>query len=118
MLTEVELRTLARMIVQEQAENEQWMMAYAKAQSKIAKPEKKLISPQKAADMIGISVWQLYRIKDDENGIPNFSYVKAGKSKSSPLKFNAATLIEEYERFLAKKQKIVRLEPIRKAMAL
>ena len=67
-MTDFELRKLARMIVQEQAENEQWMIAFAKAQSKVKKPANKLVSPAKAAEILGISVWQLYHIKDDEDG--------------------------------------------------
>ncbi len=68
-------------------------------------PKKKLVSAKIAADTLGISVWQLYRIKDDEDGRPRFSYSK-GSSQSSPLKFNAVTLIEEYERFLSTKRQI------------
>lgn len=66
-------------------------------------PKKKLVSAKIAAETLGISVWQLYRIKDDEGGRPRFSYTK-GASQSSPLKFNAVTLIEEYERFLSSKR--------------
>ena len=51
MMTDLELRKLARMIVQEQAENEQWMIAFAKAQSKLQKPVEKLVSPAKAAEI-------------------------------------------------------------------
>lgn len=119
MMTDNELKRLAHLIVIEQAQNEDWMLAFAKAQSKLQKTEKRLISSKKAAEMLGISVWQLYRIKDDEDGRPQFSYTK-GESQSSPIKFNAATLMDEYERFLArKKTKVVQMEisqPIRKVL--
>lgn len=114
-MTDQELQKLARLIVIEQANNEQWMEAFARANAKLQKPEKRLVSAKKAADILGISVWQLYKIKDDEYGRPNFSYTK-GDSQSSPLKFNANTLIEEYERLLAKGKKVITLNPIRAAI--
>lgn len=93
-MTETELRRLAHLIVLEQASSDVWMKAYVKAQSAAKKPEKRLVSARQAAELLGISKWQLYRIKD------RFSYVK-GASGSSPLKFNAVTLQEEYERYLS-----------------
>lgn len=110
MMTDAEMRRLAHYIVMEQASNEQWLAAYAKAQSKLRGPERRLISAKKAADMLGISVWQLYRIKDDEDGRPQFSYTK-GSAKSSPLKFDASRLLDEYERYLAKRNKVVTMNP-------
>ena len=101
-MTDSELRRLAHYIVMEQASNEQWLTAYAKAQSKLREPQRKLISAKEAANMLGISVWRLYRIKDDENGKPQLSYIK-GDSQSSPLKFNSATLIDEYSHIKKKK---------------
>lgn len=115
MMTDAELKRLAHLIVLEQASNEEWMMAFAKAQSKMKKPEKKLISAKKAAEILGISVWQLYRIKDDEDGRPRFSYTK-GSSQSSPLKFNSATLVEEYERYLSTSKKFIPLRPVKTAL--
>lgn len=102
-MTYSEMQTLARLIVQEQARNPEWMAAYIEAQSKQEKSEDKLISAKEAASKLGISVWLLYRIKDDENGNPQFSYRK-GESQSSPLKFNAATLMKEYDAYLAKRR--------------
>ncbi len=114
-MTDSELQRLAHMIVLEQASNEKWMAAFAKACAGLQQSEQKLISAHKAADMLGISVWQLYRIKDDEEGKPRFSYTK-GKSKSSPLKFNAATLLDEFERYLSQnKNKLIRLRPVKVA---
>lgn len=104
MMTDFELRKLAHYIVVEQASNEQWLTAFAKAQAKIKNSEKRLISAKKAANMLGISVHQLRRIKDDEDGKPQFSYTK-GSAKSSPIKFDVSRLIEEYNMFLAKKMK-------------
>ena len=108
-MTDNELRRLAHYIVLEQANNEQWLTAYAKAQSKLRVPEKRLIGAKKAAEMLGISVTLLRRIKDDENGVPQFSYVKGG-SKSSPLKFNAAKLMEEYERYVSRHGNLVSIK--------
>lgn len=102
-MTDNELKRLAHFIVMEQANNEQWLDAYAKAQAKFTKPQTRLVSAKEAASMLGISVWQLYRIKDDENNVPQFSYIK-GESQSSPLKFNSTTIVDEYNRYLAKKK--------------
>ena len=49
MMTDNELKRLAHLIVIEQAQNEDWMLAFAKAQSKLQKTEKRLISSKKAA---------------------------------------------------------------------
>lgn len=68
------------------------------------KRKPKLVSPNKAAEILGISVWQLYRIKDNANGIPRFSYIKTGNSNSSPLKFDASKILEEYELYLSERK--------------
>lgn len=115
MMSDGELRRLARMIVQEQAKSEAWMMAYAKAKAELEKPSKKLVPAKQAAEMIGISVWQLYRIKDDENGCPQFTYVK-GDSQSSPLYFDGDLLVEEYRRFQLRRKvskAMTNMSPIR-----
>lgn len=75
-MTDLELRKLAKMIVQEQAKNSEWKNAFAKAQAQHQKPVETLVSAQKAATILGISVWQLYRIKDDKDGKPQFTYIK------------------------------------------
>ena len=111
-MTDNEMRRLAHLIVMEQANNEEWMLAFAKAQAKLQKHEKRLVSAKKAAEMLGISTWQLYRIKDDEDGMPQFSYTK-GSSQSSPLRFDADKLLEEYERYLSRKRmKVVSIKPL------
>ena len=66
-----------------------------------SKPVKKLVSAKEAAAMLGISVMQLYHIKDDENGTPRFSYIKTGSSKQASLKFDSSKLMKEYERYIA-----------------
>lgn len=103
-MTDLELKRLAHFIVIEQSQSEQWMTAFVAAQAKNKKPEKRIVSAKKAAEILGLSVWQLYRIKDDENGMPRFSYIKSGNKKSSTLKFNAVTLVDEYEKYIAKKR--------------
>lgn len=106
MMTDSELQKLAHYIVLEQASNDAWMEAHVRAEMKLRKEGNKsvrYVSPKVAAEMLGISKWQLYRIKDDENGIPRFSYIKSGHEKSSTLKFNASTLLEEYERYISSK---------------
>ena len=84
-MSEYELRRLAKMIVEIQSQDEAWLMAFAKAQAKLMPP--RLVSAKEAAGILGISVSCLYKIKDDDYGIPRFTYIKGG-SKSSPLKFD------------------------------
>lgn len=105
-MTDEELRRLARFIVQEQAENDRWMESFARAQARLGEQCRRLVSAKTAAEMLGISVWQLYRIKDDDNGVPRFSYTKGG-SQSSPLRFNPDTIVDEYESYLAETKKNV-----------
>lgn len=112
MLTDNELRRLALLIVQEQARNPEWMESYAKARAKAENPSVRLVSAKRAAEILGISVWQLYKIKDDENGEPQFSYVK-GVSQSSPLKFNVDKLEKEYERYLSSRKVAANAIPLR-----
>ena len=94
-----ELDILAAKIAQHLIDNDRFMEKMAKAMSH--KPVKKLISAKEAAAMLGISAMQLYHIKDDENGVPRFSYIKAGAAKSASLKFDSSKLMEEYERYIA-----------------
>ena len=100
-MSDLELRRLAHFIVLEMASNENLIVAMAKAQKKVMKKETRLVSAKEAARIIGISVWQLYHIKDDKAGLPRFSYIKCGKGKSGTLKFNAITLVDEYARYVA-----------------
>ncbi|MBR5728594.1 MAG: hypothetical protein IKX61_00070 [Prevotella sp.] len=107
MMTNGELERLGHYIMLEMVSSEAWMDAFARAFAKVTKGKetpKRFVSAKEAARILGISVWQLYRIKDDENGKPRFSYIKSGTEKSSTLKFNAATLVEEYERYISFKE--------------
>lgn len=113
MMSYSEMRQLAKLIVEEQANSEAWMAAFAKANSKLQKKDDKLLSAKEAADMLGISVSLLYHIKDYEDGRPRFSYIKCGKSKSATLKFKASTLVEEYERYVASLNKVIKMSPLK-----
>ena len=104
MMTDREIDLLTQRIVFHAMNSDELIARVSKAMQKNKKPEKKLISLKKAAEMLGISHWQLYRIKDDASGRPQFSYVKTGTAKSSTVKFNAATIHEEYERYLASRK--------------
>ena len=113
-MTEYELNRLAELIVEKQAASTAWMEAYADARVKAefqCKAQPRLVSAKKAAEMLGISVGHLYHIKE------NFSYVK-GESKSSPLRFNEATLQDEYTAYLENEGKGFEpfREPIRRAL--
>ena len=111
MMTEREIDLLAQRICFYAKNDDELLEKVAKFIGKSAKPEPRLVSTKTAAEIIGISEWQLYHIKDDEDGKPQFTYVKTGKSKSARLKFDASVIREEYERFLAKKKNTLRLAP-------
>lgn len=116
MMSYSEMRQLAKLIVEEQANNEAWMNAFAKANAKLKKKDDdEMLSTKDAAKRIGISRSLLYHIKDGEDGKPQFSYIKCGNSKSATLKFKASTLVEEYERYVASNKKMIKLRPVKTA---
>ena len=92
-MTDTEIKKLAHYVVIEACSNEDLLRKIATMTTKAQKPQKRLVTAKRAAEILGISVWQLYRIKD------NFSYVKGG-GKSSSLKFNETSLLDEYETYL------------------
>lgn len=94
-----ELDILAAKIAEHLMSDDRFAEKVAKAIG--SKPAKKLVSTKEAAAMLGISAMQLYHIKDDENGVPRFSYIKTGSSKQASLKFDSSKLMGEYERFIA-----------------
>ena len=102
-MTDSELRRLAHLIVLEQAQNEDWFLAFLKAKAKLQQKKRRLVKLHEAASILGISKSQLYHIKDDENGRKRFSYIKQGKAKSCPILFDESRLICEYEAYLANK---------------
>lgn len=109
MMTEREIDLLAQRICFYAKNDDELLEKVAKFIGKSSKPEPRLVSTKRAAEIIGISEWQLYHIKDDEDGRPQFTYVKAGNSKSARLKFDASVIREEYERFLSKKKNTLRI---------
>ena len=94
-----ELDILAAKIAEHLVSNDRFVEKMAKVVG--GRPAKKLVSAKEAAAMLGISVMQLYHIKDDENGVPRFSYMKTGKTKQASLKFDSSKLMKEYERYIA-----------------
>lgn len=94
-MTDYELQKLAAMIVESQANNKEWMQAYVAERIKQEKAVEKanLVSANKAAEILGISVGHLRRIKE------HFHYVK-GRSQSSPLRFDADKLKEDYLNYI------------------
>ena len=103
-MTDTEIRKLAHYVVMEACTNDDLLRKIANMTTKAQKPPKRLVSAKRAAERLGISVWQLYRIKE------HFSYVKGGDSNSSVLKFNESTLVDEYELYLmSRKKKIYKM---------
>lgn len=94
-----ELDILAAKIAEHLMSDDRFVEKVAQAAGR--RPASKLVSAKDAAAMLGISVMQLYHIKDDENGMPRFSYIKAGSAKSATLKFDLSKLMKEYEQYIA-----------------
>lgn len=87
-LTDTDCRRIAHYLFLEIDEK------YGTALKTMQKPAARvLVSARVAAERLGISTSQLYRIKD------NFSYIK-GSGRTSSLKFDASRLVDEYQRFL------------------
>lgn len=104
-MTDKELRKLAQMIVEEQAANPQWMMEFAKAQAQLRKKPAgpQWVNTQVAADTLGISVRTMRDIKK------HFTHIKSGDEKQSSVYFDANKLMEEYDKYLASRKKVVRM---------
>lgn len=114
MMTDDELKRLAHFIVLEQASNETFINALAKATIALNKTEK-LVTLKEAANIIGKSASWLYKHKE-EDGIKNFSFVKSEDSKNSSVMFNASTLMEEYNSYVLRKKSVIKTIPLRKVM--
>lgn len=108
-MTDYELQKLAAMIVEQQAKDKAWMQAYVAEhirQEQGIDASTNLVSASEAAEILGISVGHLRRIKD------HLHYVKGG-SQSSPLKFDADRLKEDYLDYIKSTQrKVIFGEPI------
>lgn len=107
-MTDQELQKLAAMIVEQQAKDKAWMQAYVaeRIRQEGIDGNTNLVSAAKAAEILGISVSRLYHIKQ------HFHYVKGG-SKSSPLKFDADRLKEDYLDYIKSTQHQARFgEPV------
>jgi hypothetical protein len=85
------------------------MAAYAEARKGV-ECDKRYLSLKEAAMAIGMSVSWLYKHKDE------FSYEKSGDSKSSVLMFDKQILLNEYEDYLTRGRKIIKMEPLRMTM--
>lgn len=112
MMTDKELRKLAQMIVESQLNNPQWMLEFAKAQAQLRKKHAgpQWINTQAAAESLGISVRTMRSIKH------NFTHIKSGDEKQSSVYFDANKLMEEYDRYLASRKKVVSIDVKRAAM--
>jgi len=99
MMSIEELDILAAKIAEHLMSDDRFVEKMAKAMSH--KQVNKLVSTKEAAAMLGISAMQLYHIKDDENGVPRFSYIKTGSAKQATLKFDSSKLMREYEHYIA-----------------
>lgn len=107
-MTKREIDLLAQRIVFYAKNDDEVMAKVAKMFRETSSNKKNLVSLKEAASILGISKWHLYHIKDDECGRPRFSYVKTGNSKSSPVKFNESTLMDEYKEYIALQKKTIR----------
>lgn len=98
-MTDYEIKKIAKAIIDEALQNDALLKKIASMVQSPAKAPVRLVTAREAASMLGISVGHLRSIKDDENGMPRFSYVKTGSGKNCALRFNANTLMSDYERY-------------------
>lgn len=113
MMSDMELMKLAHYVALElEARGDEGFLAkLAKMLQKSGKAEQRRnVNAKAAAQILGISVRQLRRIKD------NFSYVKTGTSQQAGIMFNANTLQDEYEAYVASKNKVVQMKPLKVAL--
>jgi hypothetical protein len=103
MMTDNELRKLAQFIVEEQAANPEWMLQFANAQQKLqkGKTQSHWINSETAADILGISRRTMRDIKG------HFTFIKSGDERQSNIYFDANKLREEYNCYLASRNKKV-----------
>ena len=97
-MTDYEIKKIAKAIIEEALQNDALLRKIASYGQLQGKGGERLVTAKEAAKMLGISVSHLYHIKDDENGVPQFNYIK-GNGKQAPLRFNANTLMSDYERY-------------------
>lgn len=89
----------ATTLIRSMKDDDEFLERLGRIMSKnVNKPKTKPVSAKVAADILGISVRQLRRIKD------NFSYSKTGTTQQSGLVFNANTLMDEYQRYIANRR--------------
>lgn len=107
MMTDNELKKLAQYIVEEQATNAEWMLQFAKAQEKVRKGKSKpqWVNSEKAAEILGIKPRAIREIK------VYFTHIKSGSEKQGNIYFDANKLREEYDCYIASKNRVVRLKP-------
>lgn len=110
-MTDLELRKLAKMIVEEQMNSPEWMAAAVKAIEKVrkGKTQPHWVNAKVAADVLGISVRTMRAIKE------SFTYIKNGGERQSNIYFDANLLVGEYDRFLAQKKGTTKLFPLKVA---
>lgn len=113
-MTDDDLKRLAHFIVMEQATNETFIKALAKATRELTQTER-LVSLKEAAAIIGKSVSWLYKHKE-ENGVRNFSFVKDDSSQNASVMFNATTLMDEYNSYVRRKKSVIKQVALRKVM--
>lgn len=113
-MTDDDLKRLAHFIVMEQATNETFIKALAKATRELTQTER-LVTLKEAADIIGKSSSWLYKNKSTD-GVRNFSYVKSDDARNSSVMFNATTLMDEYNSYVRRKKSVIKQVALRKVM--
>lgn len=103
-MSELEIRTQIRYVIAEMLDSDAFFQKMVKAMANAKANEKRLITAKEAAQRLNISMSLLYKMKTYPDGTPIFSVVKTGNAKSSTLRYNSATLVREYEAYLAWKR--------------
>ena len=97
------IELLAQMVKSDKELKEFFISEMSRA---IGTPARTMIPLKEAAARLGKSVSWLYKNKE------NFTFMKSGRSKSSTVMFNEATLFDEYQSLIDSRKKIISLHPL------
>lgn len=97
------IELLAQMVKSDRELKEFFISEMSRA---IGTPARTMIPLKEAAARLGKSVSWLYKNQE------YFSCEKTGRSKSSTVMFNEATLFDEYQSLIDSRKKIISLQPL------
>lgn len=105
-MTDVEIRMLAKYIVEESNSDGAVLDKIISVVVTGDKSERRLVSAKKAAEILGISTSLLYKTKCYPDGRPILTCMKLGSNKSNILRYDANKIVLEWEAYAAWKRRM------------